>query len=104
MQLKQETVTRLGKIVKEEYHVDLNSTDLDQLAHGLVRYFDVLFKINHRSKKNGKSRSSNPSPASISASSVLVTGVDEVLDWDEKFTLSEVEGNPCSAALNSSIY
>jgi hypothetical protein len=56
MRLKKETILELGKILKEDYKTELSPIDLDRLAHSLVGYFDILLKVEHRSKKAKKKK------------------------------------------------
>lgn len=50
MKLKKTTILELGKILKEEYGVDMSYGNLEKLAYSLVGYFSLLTKIENRHK------------------------------------------------------
>lgn len=46
--LKKSTILSLRPIIKEEYGLDLEGSDLENFAYRLVGYFDVLAKAEQR--------------------------------------------------------
>lgn len=50
MKLKKQTVKELGTILKEEFNLNLEPSDLEKLAYSLVGYFGLLQKIENRHK------------------------------------------------------
>ena len=48
MKLKKKTVKELGIILKEEFNLILEPSDLEKLAYCLVGYFGLLQKIENR--------------------------------------------------------
>lgn len=50
MKLKRETISELKQILKEEFGYEMGGKDLERFASSLVGYFDLLIKINSRSK------------------------------------------------------
>lgn len=47
-------LAELKQILKEEFNVELSPKDLTKFSNSIVGYFDLLAKIDHRSK-HGKS-------------------------------------------------
>ena len=54
MKLSKPTIQELGIILKEEFKVDLASTDLEKFAYSLVGYFGLLFKAKARGSEKVK--------------------------------------------------
>jgi len=54
MQLKQSTIQELGRILKEEYGMELSKSDLEKFAYSLVGYFSILAKAETREKYKAK--------------------------------------------------
>jgi hypothetical protein len=48
MKLKRSTILELGKILKDEFKLQLNKQDLERLAYCLIGYFDLLLKVKFR--------------------------------------------------------
>lgn len=48
MKLKKETIAELGQILKIEFNIQLEKNNLEKLAHALIGYFDLLYKIQLR--------------------------------------------------------
>jgi len=46
--LKKSTILELAPIIKEEYGLDLEGTELENFAYRLVGYFDILGKAEQR--------------------------------------------------------
>jgi hypothetical protein len=63
MSISKETVMELKKIIKEDYGKELSYEEVWEIAHGLVGYFDLLAKINHRIIHSTDASSSVPSNA-----------------------------------------
>lgn len=49
MKLSKKTIQELKLILKEEFSMELNASELEKLAYSLVGYFDLLRKVNERS-------------------------------------------------------
>ena len=48
MKLQKSTIRELGEILKEEFNLQLNNKDLENLAYCLIGYFSLLLKIQTR--------------------------------------------------------
>lgn len=51
MAISTELVTELQTIIREDYGRDLDFQQTSLIANGLVGYFDLLAKINHRNNE-----------------------------------------------------
>lgn len=47
-QLSKKTIAELGLILKEEFNLKLDPSELEKLAYSLTGYFGLLEKINSR--------------------------------------------------------
>jgi hypothetical protein len=50
--VSQQLLNELREIIKEEYGQDLEMEKVSQIGNGLVGYFDLLAKINHKNNEN----------------------------------------------------
>jgi len=50
--INKKLVQELQAIIKEEYGRELNFNEASEIANGLVEYFDLLAKVNHRIKND----------------------------------------------------
>jgi hypothetical protein len=48
MKLKEKTINELGTILKEEFGIEQNQSDLEKTAYSLIGYFDLLLKGSQR--------------------------------------------------------
>lgn len=51
MAVSKELVLELQSIIKEDYEKEVDFQDTSLIANGLVGYFDLLAKINHRNNE-----------------------------------------------------
>ena len=49
-ELRKETIEQLQEIIRYEYGRTLSFSETSKIAHDLVKYFDVLAKINSNKK------------------------------------------------------
>jgi len=56
MKLSKERVQELGQVLKEEFNLELDDSNLEKLAYSLAGYFDLLLKIENRHKFGNRSR------------------------------------------------
>ena len=52
--VNQKLIKELKTIIKEEYGRELTFSEASEIANGLVGYFDLLAKVNHRMKHDDK--------------------------------------------------
>ena len=52
-ELSKKTIQALQEILREEYGREVSFSEADEIARGLVGYFDVLAKIYDRTKNEG---------------------------------------------------
>lgn len=51
--LSRKLINELKKILKEEYNLELNDGELNNLAYRLVGLFDLLAKLNFKEEQHG---------------------------------------------------
>lgn len=54
--LSKKLIQEYKRIISEEYGVNLDDYEASEQAHSLVRYFDLLAKIDHESKRKDKEK------------------------------------------------